>query len=79
MKYWKIYVGGTRAVFPACKIETAIKNAIHSEIGRLKRRGKEIGKKLTLNGKLEIFTEEVPKSYYDECVNANLPKESNNQ
>jgi hypothetical protein len=79
MKYWKIYVGGTRAVFPACNVETAVKRAIKSEKGRLKIRGKEIGKKLSImksTGKLEIYVEETTKSYYDELIKANLPKES---
>jgi hypothetical protein len=79
MKYWKIYVGGTRAVFSACNVETAVKRAIKLEKGRLKIRGKEIGKKLSImksTGKLEIYVEETTKSYYDELVKANLPKES---
>ena len=77
MKYFKICVGGTRKVFPALKIETAVKMALHVERERLKARSREIGKKLKLgssDGKIEIFVEETTESYYDECRKCEVNK-----
>jgi hypothetical protein len=75
MKYWIIHVGGTHRVIRACAVETAVRSAILYEKRRLKDRGKEIGKKLTMSKELKIFTEETTKAYFDECVKADKTKE----
>jgi hypothetical protein len=77
MKYFKVCIGGTRKIFPASKIETAVKMALSVERNRLKERSREIGKKLKLgssDGKLEIFVEETTESYYDECRKSEVNK-----